>query len=141
MFCVSSLPTHFATLVCGMASESGEIKICNAGHHPALLVRESGIELVESTGLPIGMFCDERYSLTTVRLDSGESLVLYTDGLLEAENESGLEYGTQRVQEIVLLNRRLDPEHLVSACLEDLESFRAGTSRMDDLTIMAIRKI
>lgn len=141
MFCESSLPTHFATLICGKASESGEVTICNAGHHPALLVRKSGIETIEATGLPIGMFCDEHYTLNDVRLESGDSLFLYTDGLLEAENKSGREYGMDRLRDVVLEHVSLEPAKIVSACLDDLKDFQEGASRADDLTIMAIRKL
>jgi hypothetical protein len=61
VFCESTLPMHYATLVCGRASSSGEIEVCNAGHPPPLLVRADEIERLDATGLPIGMFCSERF--------------------------------------------------------------------------------
>ncbi|MFC1683618.1 SpoIIE family protein phosphatase, partial [Candidatus Zixiibacteriota bacterium] len=58
MFCEITLPTHFATLVCGRANGMGEVQICNAGHNPPLLVQGSKISDLEATGLPLGMFCE-----------------------------------------------------------------------------------
>ena len=56
IFCQSTLPTHYATLVCGKAGASGEIEICNAGHLPPLLVSARGVTEVAATGLPSGRF-------------------------------------------------------------------------------------
>ena len=67
-FCESTLPAHYATLVCGRASSSGEIEICNAGHPPPLLIHAGEVVRVDATGVPIGLFCSERFSSRTVRL-------------------------------------------------------------------------
>lgn len=141
MFCFSTLPTHFATLVCGKANHAGEIKICNAGHHPPLLMRGSGIEAIEATGLPLGMFCDEQFLICEVQLEPGDTLFLYTDGLVEAQDEADHEYGKDRLLKILGKNRSLPPEELVTACVDSLSTFRSGTPMTDDLTIMAIRKM
>jgi sigma-B regulation protein RsbU (phosphoserine phosphatase) len=141
MFCESTLPTHFATLVCGKASASGEIRLCNAGHPPPLLVLGSKIETIDASGLPIGMFCNESFKFSEVRLDSGDSLFLYTDGLVEAPNKSGEEYGKERLMEVVRKKCSSPPDELVSLCLENLNAFQAGASRADDLTMMAIQRL
>jgi len=141
MFCFSTLPTHFATLVCGKVDKNGGVKICNAGHHPALLMRESGIHAIEATGLPLGMFCDEQFLVSEERLDSGDTLVLYTDGLVEAQNEAGNEYGKDRLLEILSKKSSTSPQKLISACIESLSAFQSGAPVADDLTIMVIRKL
>ncbi len=90
VFCESTLPTHYATLVCGRASMSGAIEICNAGHPPPLVLRAGGeVERVDATGLPIGMFCSEHFSSRTVQLAPGETVLFYTDGLVEAQDVIG----------------------------------------------------
>lgn len=86
LFCESTLPTHYATLVCGKANRSGEVEICNAGHPPVLWLSDGGIKSIEATGLPIGVFCEEQFSSCKLQLKSGDSLLLYTDGLSEARN-------------------------------------------------------
>jgi sigma-B regulation protein RsbU (phosphoserine phosphatase) len=62
VFCESTMPAHYATLICGRASASGEIEICNAGHPPPLLVHAGEVVRLEATGMPIGMFCSARAS-------------------------------------------------------------------------------
>lgn len=141
LFCDSALPSHFATLVCGRASRSGEVEICNAGHVPPLVARRGEVARVASTGIPIGMFCDARFSVGTVRLAPGETILLYTDGLNEARNEAGQEYGIDRLSRLLGEHGALAPSDLLAACLRDLRTFRAGAPKTDDLTLMAIRRI
>lgn len=141
MFCESTLPTHFATLVCGKAGGAGEVEVCNAGHNPPLLVQGSKMVSIEATGLPLGMFCEERFSVSKVRMNPGDTILLYTDGLSEAVDGSGREYGTKRLCEIIKRHCSLAPKEVIAACLEDLNAFRSGTARTDDLTIMVIRRL
>ena len=144
VFCESTLPNHYATLVCGRASASGEIEICNAGHPPPLVVRGGGrgeTLRLDATGLPIGMFCSESFTSQTVRLEHGETLLLYTDGLLETRNSSGVEYGIERLAALSVAAATLDSKSTVAACLGDLASFRGAVPSTDDLTIMAVRRL
>jgi sigma-B regulation protein RsbU (phosphoserine phosphatase) len=140
MFCESTLPSHFATLVCGKAGSAGEVELCNAGHNPPLLLQGSRVMGMEATGIPLGMFCEERFSTSRVRMTPGDTLLLYTDGLSEAMDRSGREYGTQRLGHILKEHPSLEPKEIISLCLKDLRTFRSGTPSSDDLTIMVIRK-
>jgi sigma-B regulation protein RsbU (phosphoserine phosphatase) len=141
IFCESTLPTHFATLIIGKAGTNGDVNICNAGHCPPLLVRGSEIEAINARGLPIGVFCDEHFPMSGVRLNPGDSLFLYTDGLLEATDRSSREYGIEKLSKIVSENHSLPPGQIISACLRDLTAFQSGEPRTDDLTMMVIRKL
>jgi sigma-B regulation protein RsbU (phosphoserine phosphatase) len=140
IFCESTLPTQYATLVCVRASASGEIEICNAGHPPPLVIRANRIARVESTGLPIGMFCTESFTSEIVSLVPGETLLLYTDGLLETQNASGVEYGIDQVSQLAASAAALEPKAIVDAFVRDVASFRGTATSTDDLTIMAIRR-
>ena len=82
--------------MCGLAKPDGEVEIHNAGHCPAIVAGRGGVFPIESTGLPIGMFSEAKFSATCVQLDSGDTLFLYTDGLSEASNGCG-EYGVDRI--------------------------------------------
>jgi sigma-B regulation protein RsbU (phosphoserine phosphatase) len=137
VFCETTLPTHYATLICGRASSSGEIEICNAGHPPPLLVRGGEITRLDATGLPIGMFCSEHFSSQTVHLMPGEMLLLYTDGLVEAQNEIGVEYGVERLSALAA-SAHQQPKRMVDACVRDLAAFRGAPGSTDDLTILAV---
>ena len=140
VFCESTLPAHYATLVCGRASSSGEIELCNAGHPPPLLVHAGEIVRLDATGLPIGMFCSERFYSRIVRLAPRDTLLLYTDGLLEAQNATGVEYGIERLVALAASADR-QPKATVHACLRDLAAFRGAPGAEDDLTILAISRL
>lgn len=140
IFCESTLSTHYATLVCGRASVSGEVEICNAGHLPPLLLRGGDATRIDATGLPLGIFCNEQFTSERFRMRPGETLFLFTDGLSESRDQAGAEYSTQRLLRLLCEHHELLPGDLIGRCLGDLETFRAGAPKHDDLTIMALRR-
>ncbi len=101
IFCDSTMANHYATLVCGRLARSGEVEICNAGHCAPLLVRAGQVTSLESTGVPIGLFCVREYPVSRLRVTSGDALVLYTDGVTEARNGQEEEYGFDRLTALV----------------------------------------
>ena len=139
LFRQNALPTQYATLVCGKATQSGEMEIVNAGHLPALLASERGITLLESTSQPLGMFDDQKFTASKARLHSGDTLVLYTDGVSEAENEGGDEYGIERLRKVIDDYRAGCPEKLIDACKQQLDQFRGRRERFDDETFLAMQ--
>jgi phosphoserine phosphatase RsbU/P len=140
VFCQSTLPTHFATLVCGRAGASGDVEVCNAGHLPPLLISERKVDEIAPTGLPLGAFCDEQFAISRVRLEPGQTILIYTDGLSEARDRAGAMYGIDRLRDLARAHRGLAPGQLIGSCLHDLEVFRQGIPPGDDLTILAIRR-
>jgi sigma-B regulation protein RsbU (phosphoserine phosphatase) len=140
VFCESTMAGQFATLVCGRAGRSGDVELCNAGHLPALLVRNGEVKCVEATGLPLGMFASGQYTVEKMKLGRGDTLFLYTDGLSELRDHSGAEYGVRRVTKLVGEQRALAPQALIAASLKDVRSFSSGAHKTDDLTIMVIRR-
>jgi sigma-B regulation protein RsbU (phosphoserine phosphatase) len=140
VFCESTLPAHYATLVCGRADASGAVEVCNAGHLPPLLLRRGDATLIEATGLPVGIFCNEEFTSSAFRVQAGETLFLFTDGLSESRDPAGSEYTTERLLRLLCERHELAPGELIGACLRDLTDFRAGTPRHDDLTVMALRR-
>jgi sigma-B regulation protein RsbU (phosphoserine phosphatase) len=139
LFCDSTLPTQYATLVAGRVSAEGELEIVNAGHLPVLLTGDRGTKVFESTDLPFGMFCDQHYTASKARLDPGDTLVLYTDGISEAQNQAGEEYGVAKLRSLIEGRDRRCPDDLVRACREHIDGFRAGQERADDETLLAIQ--
>jgi sigma-B regulation protein RsbU (phosphoserine phosphatase) len=140
LFCESSLPTQYATLVFGKAGGFGEVEICNAGHLPVLWLKGGEMSSIEATGLPVGVFCEEEFSSHSAQLNPGDSLVIYTDGFSESRNGSDEEYGLDRLSRVVSGFRELPPRTLIDACLADLNTFNASGRRSDDLTMMVIRR-
>jgi len=141
VFCESTLPTHYATLVCGKASKSGEVEICNAGHLPPLLVHEGRVQSIEATGLPVGVFCSERFTVNRFQMQQGDNLFLYTDGFSEAQDGSGNEYGKERLARLLCEHHGLSCKDLIGASLRDLHVFGAGQALADDLTLMSIQRV
>jgi len=141
IFCESTLPTHYATLVTGRADATGLVEICNAGHLPPLHLRREGrASLIEATGLPVGIFCNEEFTSSKFSMSPGDTLFLFTDGLSESRDTGGEEYGTERLMRLLCQRQELLPDELIRACLGDLTDFCAGTPRHDDLTVMALRR-
>lgn len=140
VFCESTLPMHYATLVCGWADGAGGIQVCNAGHLAPLVVRDMGIEALEASGLPVGMFSNEEFPVSSVCLAEGESMVLYSDGYSEATDNSGAEYGSERLKKVIADQHALGPSALITACREDLDTFRCGANIRDDMTILVLRR-
>jgi len=141
IFCEATMLTYFATLVCGVAKPSGEIEICNAGHCFPLLMRGGRIERIESTSFPLGMFCGEEFSTSTVKMAQGDSLFLYTDGLSEARNSLNIQYGDERLAAVINTNSEAAPQGLIEECLKDLKNFRSGDPMSDDLTMLVIKRL
>jgi phosphoserine phosphatase RsbU/P len=140
LFCESTLPSHYATLVAMCASPSGEIEVCNAGHPPPLIVGRNRIAEVGATGLPIGLFCTEQFAIERVRLNDGDTLLLYTDGFLEAQNGNEEEFGLHGVHAAAAAGVDLTSQGMVDACLKVSADFRGARQYLDDVTIMAVRR-
>jgi sigma-B regulation protein RsbU (phosphoserine phosphatase) len=141
LFSESTASTHFATLVCGRATTTGEIEVCNAGHCPPIVARRGVITSLESTGLPIGMFYSGEYEVSATKLERGDSLVLYTDGVTETRDSSNQEYGEERLSALIGRNYSLSSHDLINTCLQDLSSFRGAAPKTDDLTIMVLKRV
>jgi len=140
IFCKSTLAGHYATLIAGRAAESGAVEFVSAGHLPLLHVHSNGASAYGATGVPLGMFCDSRFTAHTLLLQPGDSLLLYTDGLTEARNPSGDEYGIERITRLAARNAALAPEHLLANCLTDLRGYIGSAKRHDDLSLLALRR-
>lgn len=139
VFCESTLPGHYATLACGWAFPSGELELCSAGHPPSLLVRKAGVTEVRTQGLPLGLFCQESFVPAKLALNPGEALLLYSDGLTEAEDPQGAEFGRERLSALAEGSYGLPPQGLVDACVKGARSHQKGAPKSDDLTVMAMR--
>lgn len=138
IFCEGALSTHYATVVCGRAQADGRVEIANAGHCPPVLLRDGHMTTLDSTGFPLGMFCQSTYGKHEFQLVPGDTLLLYTDGLSEACDGDGAEYGPERVARVAAENAARGAQDLVSAFVNDVDGFRGSAPRRDDLSILAL---
>jgi sigma-B regulation protein RsbU (phosphoserine phosphatase) len=135
-------PEKFATLFLGIVhTDSGTFSYCNAGHNPALVVRGDGSsEWLESTGMPVGMLPMGSWTAGEVELGPGDLVLLYTDGITEAENPDEEEYGNERLESVVRRWREDPLPDLLRAIDRDLNEFAAGVPFADDRTMVVIRR-
>jgi sigma-B regulation protein RsbU (phosphoserine phosphatase) len=138
VFAESTMRPYYATLVCAKAAATGEMEICNAGHCSPLLLHDGSVSSIAATGLPVGMFCQERYAAAQVKLSKGDRLLLYTDGLSEACDRTNTEYGKDRLPSLLRECSQLPARALVGRLVEDVREFSSGQPTTDDLTVMAI---
>jgi len=140
VFCQSTIAGQFATLICGRAGQRGEIEMNSAGHLAALHVSKNGVRKIYSTGLPLGMFSTSRYTVERIRLERGDSLLLYTDGLSEAMDSTGTEFGTERLSNLVKERHGCAPHELAAACIKEVHAHRGAGKQLDDQTVMVVHR-
>lgn len=132
----------FATaFLAALEPGSGVLRFSSAGHNPALLVRADGeVEQLGSTGPPLGLLDDATYRGDRRRLEPGDLLAIYSDGIVEATDPSGREYGLERLTELCRGHRAAPLERLAEAAEDDLAAFAAGTPYGDDRTLLLLRR-
>jgi sigma-B regulation protein RsbU (phosphoserine phosphatase) len=138
IFSESTLPMQYATLVVGRAGTDGEVEICNGGHLAPFHISAGGVNAIDSSALPIGMFLDQEFPSVRFNASPGDSLVLYTDGLTESSTTGGSEYGDQRLETVLHASRHQCARQLLEACIKDHLAFRNGTAVFDDQTLMVL---
>ncbi len=112
----------------------------NAGHNPPLLVRKGGVvEQLEDGGLPLGAFIASRYKSGRTELQTGDALYIYTDGVIEALNESGAEYSEDRLIRLVTALRETDAAASLKQIIESVDRFAGATPQYDDITCLVLR--
>jgi phosphoserine phosphatase RsbU/P len=139
LFCESTPATHYATIVAGRATGSG-LHLCNAGHCPPLVLRQGATEKADSTGLPLGLFADGRYETRRVALAGGDSVVLYSDGVTEAEDFQGNAYEEERLAGCLRRHLGRDLKAMADGVLGDVAKFRGAGAQQDDMTLLIMRR-
>jgi sigma-B regulation protein RsbU (phosphoserine phosphatase) len=136
-------PEKYATaFVAALVVGSGALRYANAGHNPPLLVRAGGaVEELAATGVPIALLPGAAYEAREARLAPGDLLILYTDGIVEANNPEGEEYGIERLSDLCRRHRRTACAELAAALEADLEAFVRGVPFADDRTLVMARRL
>ena len=112
----------------------------NAGHNAPILRRQTGaIERLQAGGIPLGIQENAAYESGTVTLQSGDWLVVFTDGVIEAENDRAEEYGEVRLLTMLHANVAVAPPMLLDAIMLDLDRFVGNAPQHDDVTLMLLR--
>ncbi|HUI54434.1 MAG TPA: SpoIIE family protein phosphatase [Bryobacteraceae bacterium] len=139
LFCKSTPATHYATLAAGRTTEDGA-ELCNAGHCRPLLLRRDETDRIDATGVPLGLFCEGRYTVKQIRLDPGDSLVLYSDGITETQDAEGNPYEEERLIRVLHGHKERDAAAMADRVLRDVAQFRGALPRQDDMTLLIVRR-
>ena len=122
------------------APATRELSYVNAGHNTPILRRASGsVERLEAGGIPLGILEAAPYQSGSVVLENGDYLVVFTDGVVEAENDRADEYGEQRLLYVVQTGAQMAPAQLLHTLMTDLDRFVAGAPQHDDVTCMLVK--
>lgn len=139
IFSASTLPNQYATLIVGKADEYGSVELCNGGHVYPLHLTANGVTVIQSTGLPVGLFQDQKFSTTHIHVAPGEALVIYTDGVSEAQNPEGAQYADGILQNLLSHCHQMGSREIVERCTQEVLAFRGGSPKLDDQTILALQ--
>ena len=150
LFYENSGDASYATLFFADYDDSSrKLRYANCGHLPPLLLRAGagsqdqapGVELLGSTCTVMGLFEDWHCELAEVQLAPGDMLVLYTDGVTEATNADGEEFGESRLLDSLRSNFRLPVEGILQAVVEAVQQFSSGSEQQDDITLVIARSL
>ena len=139
----SSLPDRYATVFYGVLDRATRtLRYVNAGHTPPIVLRRDGsIDTLEMGGASVGMFPDSSYEEGVVQLDPSDVVITYTDGVIEAENQSGEEWGVQGLLNAAAVRARQgdeNAEQLVRSIFNSMDDFTHGC-QTDDATLAVLR--
>jgi serine phosphatase RsbU (regulator of sigma subunit) len=131
---------RYATMFFGILDQEGHLEFINAGHPSPILLRKGVAEEAFAEGsFPVGLVPEAEYTAVCLKLEPGDTMVLFSDGVTEAMDPAEELYGVPRLRE--LLNGRLECplEDLQKCVLESVETFTRGASQADDLTLLIVR--
>lgn len=136
-------PEKYATgFLASFDPVSGLFRYCNAGHNPGIVLRTDGeVELLNSTGMPLGILPTGVYGPGDVTLEMGDTVVLYTDGLTEAENPDEEEYGEERLADLCKQHRAESLDDLAATISADQDAYVRGVPYVDDRTVVLVRRV
>ncbi len=138
----SRLSTKFVSLFLAEIDVAGPVIFCNAGHPPAILVRADGsVERLSTGGILLGPTADARYAIGLTRLEPGDLLALYTDGITEArEPVEEREFSEERLVSLLHEMRQEDPRRIVDRVFDEVARFTGLDTPEDDQTLYLIQR-
>jgi len=134
--------SRFVTAVCGvLEAASGRVTYVNCGHNPPLLLRgRGGRETLRRGGAALGLFAGERFRAGTVTLEPGDSLVLYTDGVVEPTDASEAEFGEERLEAAIRAASDRPASEALRSVIEATRAFSGRDRYDDDFTLVVVKR-
>jgi ketosteroid isomerase-like protein len=133
------LESRFVTLVYGLLSADGRLVYANAGHNPPFLLTREGAHRLDAGGTVLGAIDRAVFGEASVSLRRGDTLVMFTDGVTEARNPAGDEFGDDRLAVSLRGHADSSPALLLDQVFADVNAFTEGAEPTDDITVTVTR--
>ena len=135
-----AIRSRYATGFYGVLGRDGRFVSSNAGHNPPIVVRRDGtVRRLEKGGTPLGLFAGSNFEEEELTLGPGDTLLLFSDGLSEAENANLEEFGEERLVESMAGERHREPDALLEFLLASARDFAGSQPQSDDITALIVR--
>jgi sigma-B regulation protein RsbU (phosphoserine phosphatase) len=134
-----AIESRFVTMLYGRLEADGQLTYCNAGHNPPLVIGASRFGRLETGGPILGLFEGVPFEEETLRLDPGDCLVVFSDGVSEALSASGDEFGEDRIIESVRASFDRDADGVLQGLIARVREWATGAPQNDDVTALVIR--
>jgi serine phosphatase RsbU (regulator of sigma subunit)/pSer/pThr/pTyr-binding forkhead associated (FHA) protein len=129
----------YATIFYSLVERGGFLSYVNAAHCPPMLVRAGGIKVeLAATGMPVGLLEQATFEVATERLQPGDKIVIYSDGVTEAQNARGEFFGKKRLREVVTSHAAESCTAIHDAIQEGVNAFAEGARQSDDITVVVM---
>ncbi len=140
LLCNESVASMFVTIFYGILDfTTGEVEFVNAGHNPPYLISSNGITKVEITGdTVLGVFDEISFRTGKIKMNPGDKLFLFTDGVTEAFNNREEVYGEERLESLLMQHLALPVNNIVNETMESVKSYVNGAPQSDDITLLSI---
>jgi sigma-B regulation protein RsbU (phosphoserine phosphatase) len=131
---------RYATMFFGVIRSDGTLEYIKAGHPSPLLLRGGEVsDLYDGGSFPVGLLPEATFDSSSVKLQVDDTLVLFSDGITEAEDREDDLFGVPRLREVLMEQRNAPLDHLQRVALESVERFAGGASQSDDRTLLIVR--
>ncbi len=134
-----AVESKFVTMFYASLGADGTLQYCNGGHNAPFLVRADGVQRLEKGGMILGMFEFAPYEEDAVRLQPGDTVVVFSDGVSEAANTAGDEFGDERIQAFLESHRGAAPAELRDGLVARVREFAGEAPQGDDITVLVVR--
>jgi serine phosphatase RsbU (regulator of sigma subunit) len=130
---------RFLTTFYGILGRDGSFLYCNAGHNPPILVTAGSTKRLETGGVVLGLFEEAAFEEEALTLQKGDYVVAFSDGVSEAMNEAGDEFGDERLLACVEQHRAAGPQAMIDSILKEVRAFCGEAPQSDDVTMVLVR--
>jgi sigma-B regulation protein RsbU (phosphoserine phosphatase) len=139
--CENSEDDKYATIFYARLNMTATLlSFISAGHNNPILLRKDGdIEIFKTEDIPIGIYPDYHFNEKIVEISSGDTLIVYSDGIIEAINNDEEQFGEQRLLEIIETNRQSEPAQIIEKIFNGVNNFSQNVQQSDDQTLLIIK--